>query len=113
MDGDRYTIVSADCHAGGDFSHYRSYLDTKWHADFDDWAADFVNPFSDLEDPSRVRNWDNDVRQAQLEADHQVAEVVFPNTVPPFFPSSQLVAKTLKQAFAAHCRSVVAVPRDD
>ena len=93
MDADRYTIISSDCHAGGDFGHYRDYLESKWNDDFDGWAASFENPFSDLRDPSRVRNWDNDVRQADLEADGQVAEVVFPNTVPPFFPSSQLVAR--------------------
>lgn len=89
----RYTIISADCHAGADLGDYRSYLDGRWHDEFDAWAADFENPFSDLRDPGKVRNWDNEIRQRELEGDGQVAEVVFPNTVPPFFPSSLLVAR--------------------
>ncbi len=92
-DGDRYTIVSADCHAGGDIDDYRPYLPSGLHADFDAWRQDYINPFTDLQDSKRVRNWDTAVRQRDLEADGQVAEVVFPNTVPPFFPSSLLVAR--------------------
>jgi predicted TIM-barrel fold metal-dependent hydrolase len=57
-----------------------------------------VNPFVDLLDETRVRNWDNDVRQRDLEADGQVAEVVYPNTVPPFFPRSLLVARPPENA---------------
>ncbi|MEM7142288.1 MAG: amidohydrolase family protein [Actinomycetota bacterium] len=93
MANDRYTIISADCHAGADIPHYKDYLEARYHDDFEDWAAAYVNPFTDLADPTRVRNWDNDYRQRELEADHQVAEVVFPNTVPPFFPTSQLVVR--------------------
>ena len=33
------------------------------------------------------------MRIAELEADGQVAEVIFPNTVPPFFPTGALVAR--------------------
>lgn len=93
MGQDRYTIISADCHAGADIRHYKDYLDSRFHDDFEAWAASFVSPFSDLLDPSRVRNWDNDVRQSELENDFQAAEVVFPNTVPPFFPTGQLVVR--------------------
>ena len=38
------------------------------------------------------RNWNSDRRLAELEADGIVAEVVFPNTIPPFFPSASLMA---------------------
>ena len=93
MERDRYTIISADCHAGADLLGYKDHLETRWHDDFEEWAAGFENPFSDLKDPNRVRNWDNEVRQRDLEADGQVGEVVFPNTVPPFFPSSSLVTR--------------------
>ena len=65
----RYTIISADCHAGADLGDYRSYLDGRWHDEFDAWAADFENPFSDLRDPGKVRNWDNEIRQRELEGD--------------------------------------------
>ena len=93
INADRYTIVSADCHAGGDIDDYRPYLPSRLHEDFDDWKQAYINPFTDLQDSKRVRNWDTGVRQRDLEADGQVAEVVFPNTVPPFFPSSLLVAR--------------------
>ncbi|MYC42407.1 MAG: amidohydrolase [Acidimicrobiaceae bacterium] len=90
---DRYTLVSADCHAGGDFSDYRRYLPTSLLEEFDEWTLLYNNPFTDLTDDSRVRNWDSAVRTRDLEADGQVAEVIFPNTIPPFFPSSLLVAR--------------------
>jgi predicted TIM-barrel fold metal-dependent hydrolase len=89
---DRYTLVSADCHAGADLHTYRDYLESSYHDDFDAWAADFSNPWEDLTDESKIRNWDNEVRQRQLEADGLAGEIVFPNTIPPFFPSGLLVS---------------------
>ena len=41
----------------------------------------------------RTRNWDNDQRISEQDGQGVVAEVVFPNTVPPFFPSSSLVSR--------------------
>jgi predicted TIM-barrel fold metal-dependent hydrolase len=93
MGQDRYTIISADCHAGADIPDYKNYLASKYHDDFEVWAAGYENPFTDLEDPTRVRNWDNNYRQRELEGDLQSAEVIFPNTVPPFFPTGQLVVR--------------------
>ena len=91
-----YTIISADCHAGGSHEMYREYLDPKYRADFDAWREKYKNPFRDLQDGGRVRNWDDDRRIGDLEADGIVAEVVFPNTVPPFFPSFVLFARPPK-----------------
>ena len=68
---DRYTLVSADCHAGADLFTYKDYLESTYHADFDAWAEDFDNPWEDLTDESKIRNWDNEVRQRQMEADGQ------------------------------------------
>ena len=90
--GERYTIISADCHAGGSHAQYREYLDPAYLEDFDAWRAKYKNPFKDLGDTRRFRNWDNEMRNSQQEADGIVAEVVFPNTVPPFFPSFVLFA---------------------
>jgi predicted TIM-barrel fold metal-dependent hydrolase len=89
---DRYIVISSDCHAGADLLDYRPYLEERFHDDFDRWAAAFVNPFGDLERPDANRNWDSARRTADMEADGVVAEVVYPNTVPPFFPSGNLVA---------------------
>ena len=90
---DHYTIISADCHAGGSHEMYREYLDPKYRDEFDAWRNKYKNPFRDLQDGGRVRNWDDDVRIADQETDGVVAEVVFPNTVPPFFPSFVLFAR--------------------
>ena len=89
---DRYTVVSADGHAGADLLDYRPYLAARWHDEFERWAAAYVNPFADLLAPTAYRNWDSDRRLAEHEADGIVGEVLFPNTVPPFFAQSNLTA---------------------
>ncbi len=88
-----YTIISADCHAGGSHEQYREYLESKYREDFDAWREKYKNPYRDLQDGGRVRNWDDDRRNSDCETDGIVAEVVFPNTIPPFFPSFVLFAK--------------------
>jgi predicted TIM-barrel fold metal-dependent hydrolase len=88
----RYTVISTDGHAGADLRRYRPYLEAEHLDDFDRWADAYVNPFGDLERPDANRNWDSDVRNAALEADGIVGEVLYPNTVPPFFPRSGLTA---------------------
>jgi predicted TIM-barrel fold metal-dependent hydrolase len=92
MTSERYTIISADCHAGGNHAQYREYLESKYHEQFDAWRGRYKNPFRDLQDDGRTRNWDDDRRNADLDAEGVAAEVVFPNTVPPFFPTGQVVA---------------------
>jgi predicted TIM-barrel fold metal-dependent hydrolase len=89
---DTYTIISADTHAGGDIQHYRPYLASRWLDEFDAWAASYVNPFADLLAPTAYRSWDSDRRAAEHDADGVAAEVLFPNTVPPFFEEGNLVA---------------------
>ena len=51
-----------------------------------------MNPFADLLAPIAYRSWDSDRRLAETEADGIAAEVLFPNTVPPFFDEGNLVA---------------------
>jgi predicted TIM-barrel fold metal-dependent hydrolase len=99
---EHYTIISADCHAGANHETYRSYLESKYHDDFDAWRGKYKNPFRDLQQGGRVRNWDNERRRSDLHADGQVAEVVFPNTVPPFFPSFVLLAPPPKSDELEH-----------
>ena len=72
---------------------YREYLEKKYLDDFDAWREKYKNPFRDLQDGGRIRNWDDEKRIGDEEADGIVAEVVFPNTVPPFFPSFILFAR--------------------
>ena len=92
----RYTVISADTHAGGSHAMYREYLEAKYLDDFDAWRGEYKNPFSDLGDQRRMRNWDDDLRNSQQDADGVAGEVIFPNTVPPFFPSFVLFARPPK-----------------
>ncbi|MGW5865656.1 amidohydrolase family protein [Streptomyces sp. NPDC055239] len=89
---ERYTVISADCHAGADLMDYKPYLESRFHDAFDAWAATYVNPYEDLLADTADRNWNSDRRLAELEKDGIVAEVVFPNTIPPFFPTASLMA---------------------
>jgi predicted TIM-barrel fold metal-dependent hydrolase len=82
---DRYVVISADTHAGADLRDYRPYLPARWHEEFDAWADSYVSPWDDLVEDTANRNWDSDLRLKDLEAEGVAAEVVFPNTIPPFF----------------------------
>jgi predicted TIM-barrel fold metal-dependent hydrolase len=88
----RYVVISADGHAGADLRGYRPYLEAEYLDEFDRWVEAYVNPFGDLERPDADRNWDSDVRNRALEADGVAAEVLYPNTVPPFFSRGGLTA---------------------
>jgi predicted TIM-barrel fold metal-dependent hydrolase len=88
-----YTIISADTHAGANHETYREYLDPAWRDEFDAWRGAYKNPWKDLRNTDlRVRNWDDDRRDADQFADGVVGEVLFPNTVPPFYPGFVLFA---------------------
>jgi predicted TIM-barrel fold metal-dependent hydrolase len=89
-DDERYLLISADCHGGGALTDYRPYLPTRFHAEFDDWAEHYVIPHEDLLGDAGARNWDSDRRLRDMETDGVVAEVIYPNTIPPFYPKSSL-----------------------
>jgi predicted TIM-barrel fold metal-dependent hydrolase len=90
---ERYTIISADCHGGAELYEYRPYLESRYHGAFDDWARDYAIPWEDLMGEDGPRNWDHERRLHDLEADGIVAEVIFPNTIPPFYPEPSLKAQ--------------------
>jgi len=92
LDTDPYTILSVDGHAGADLHGYKPYLASRWHDEFDAWAASYVNPYSDLLASTAYRNWDSEKRLEETESQGIVAEVLFPNTIPPFFAQSNLTA---------------------
>jgi predicted TIM-barrel fold metal-dependent hydrolase len=95
--GKHYVVISSDGHAGAPIREYKQYLEQRWHDDFDAWAAAFADPWADLEEDSDHKpgvasadstfSWDSAKRQAALESDGIVGEVLFPNTAPPFFPA--------------------------
>jgi predicted TIM-barrel fold metal-dependent hydrolase len=105
---DRYILISADGHAGANIPDYRAYLPKSLHAEFDAWAATFRDPWveydNDLADTDdanlkigvasslSVYNWDSEKRIAHQDEQGIAAEVLFPNTVPPFYPSGSITA---------------------
>jgi predicted TIM-barrel fold metal-dependent hydrolase len=92
----RLVLISADCHAGGNHEQYRSYLETEYLDQFDAWRSKYSNPFKDLTTGTRDRNWNDERRIADLESDGVVGEVIFPNTIPPFFPTGAVIARPPK-----------------
>jgi predicted TIM-barrel fold metal-dependent hydrolase len=102
----RLTIISADTHAGANHKTYREYLDPAFHEDFDAWRGKYKNPWKDLRDTDlRVRNWDDERRDADQLAEGVIGEVVFPNTVPPFYPGFVLFAGPPKPEDYTHRRA--------
>jgi predicted TIM-barrel fold metal-dependent hydrolase len=79
---DRYMIVTSDAHGGAALADYRPYLEARWRPDFDEWLSGVVMPWFDVNDTT---NWDSDLRIANMDADGVSAEIIFPNTLPPFF----------------------------
>jgi len=92
---DRYVVISADTHAGADLYDYKPYLPASLHDDFDAWAKSYISPFDDLIIATAKRNWDNDFRVGEMDADGVAAELLFPNTVPPFFPTTPNITISL------------------
>jgi predicted TIM-barrel fold metal-dependent hydrolase len=104
----RYVLISSDAHAGADLLDYRPYLSSELHDEFDAWASVFHDPWSDFDDDTtnsedvglRVGvssflspyNWDSDKRLEHMNGEGIAAEVVFPNTVPPFYPSGVITS---------------------
>ena len=101
---DRYVVISSDCHAGADLRDYKPYLEQRWHGEFDAWAKVYFDPWADIDADTDSEykagvssfmsplNWDSAKRLETLETDGIVAEVIFPNTTPPFFPNGLLAA---------------------
>jgi predicted TIM-barrel fold metal-dependent hydrolase len=87
---EHYVIISADCHGGAELLEYRDYLERRYHEAFDAWARQYAIPYEDLMGHEGGRNWDHARRLTDLESDGIVAEVVFPNTIPPFYPEPSL-----------------------
>jgi len=79
---DRYLIITSDAHGGAAMADYKAYLEPRWHDEFDAWLSGVVMPWVDVTDTS---NWDHDVRVRNMDADGVAGEIIFPNTLPPFF----------------------------
>lgn len=101
-DSRRYVVISADGHVGADLLDYKPYLESKWHEEFDAWAASFSDPWVALDSESDFTygvaslsseySWNSPKRQTIVEENGLAAEVLFPNTAPPFFPTGVITA---------------------
>jgi predicted TIM-barrel fold metal-dependent hydrolase len=97
-----YVILSSDCHAGADIADYKPYLERRWHDEFDAWMDSYADAWARIDPESEYKagvssfmsplNWDSAKRLETLESEGIVAEVLFPNTTPPFFPNGLLAA---------------------
>lgn len=67
--------ASAYTHAGGSHAQYREYLSKDYLED--SHACVDKNPFKDLKDDRRARNWDSEIRWAEQEADGVIVEAIF------------------------------------
>ena len=106
--GRNYVLISSDAHAGADLYDYRPYLAPAFRDEFDAWAPSFYDPWTELDadtegsDDENLRvgvssflspyNWDSDKRIEHMDQEGIAAEVIFPNTVPPFYPSGAITA---------------------
>lgn len=86
-----YTVITADSHAGASIDTYRDYLDAKHQKLFDEWRGSYRNPQKKHIGSKKHKNWDDAERMRDMESEGVVGEVIFPNTVPPFFKTSVLI----------------------
>jgi predicted TIM-barrel fold metal-dependent hydrolase len=86
-----YTVITADSHAGASIADYRGYLDAKHQALFDEWRGEYKNPQRKHIGSKKHKNWDASERISDMDKDGVAGEVIFPNTVPPFFRTSVLI----------------------
>ena len=100
-DLDRYLLITSDSHAGSSPEGYGPYLEQKWQTNYQDWLKEseqFAQTLRQVMGDRSIgvdgdpdidgdRNWDTARRTRETEADGVVAEVIFPNTSPPFAPT--------------------------
>ncbi|MEO8812015.1 MAG: amidohydrolase family protein [Caulobacteraceae bacterium] len=92
MTEDPYILITADTHAGGSHAQYREYLDPSLREAFDEWRGGYRNPAPEHFGSKKLRNWDLELRTRDQNSQGVVGEVVFPNTVPPFYRKSIVTA---------------------
>jgi predicted TIM-barrel fold metal-dependent hydrolase len=104
--GQHHQIVfSTDGHCGADLLDYKPYLEQRYRDAFDGWAHGFRDAWAEGTDQDRDANhrvgvasmtaplnWDARMRLQYLDSQGIAAEVLFPNTAPPFYPSGALTA---------------------
>jgi len=98
-------LFSTDGHCGAELRGYKPYLERRYHEAFDAWADGFHDAWAEDIDQDRNANhrvgiasmmaplnWDAQMRLEYLDRQGIAAEVLFPNTAPPFYLSGALTA---------------------
>ena len=98
-----YVLITADTHAGGSHAQYREYLDPEYREAFDEWRGGYKNPAQEHYGSKKKRNWDLEIRNGDQNSQGVVGEVVFPNTVPPFYKKSIVTTQPPKPAEYERC----------
>jgi predicted TIM-barrel fold metal-dependent hydrolase len=88
MDSSPYICITSDTHAGAAIDAYRDYLDPPQRDEFDAWRGGYKNPSKKHIGGKKTKNWDSAERLSDLQGDGVVGEVIFPNTVPPFYKTA-------------------------
>lgn len=103
MSSQPYLLITADTHAGGSHAQYREYLEPAWRERFDAWRGGYKNPAQEHYGTKKMKNWDLAIRSEDQNSQGVVGEVVFPNTVPPFFRKSIVTAQPPQPADYESC----------
>jgi predicted TIM-barrel fold metal-dependent hydrolase len=86
LSSEPYITITADTHAGAAIDAYRDYLDPGERPAFDEWRGSATSRSSKKHlGGKKTKNWDSAERRQDLLADGVAAEVIFPNTIPPFY----------------------------
>jgi predicted TIM-barrel fold metal-dependent hydrolase len=91
MDDSPYAVITSDAHAGASIATYREYLDADHQKRFDEWRGSYKNPQRKHIGSKKHKNWDDAERLGDMDQEGVAGEVIFPNTVPPFFRTSVLI----------------------
>ena len=83
-----YVVITADAHAGASIAAYREYLDPEYRDDFDVWRSGHKKSSSDHVSSKKEKNWNSETRLNDLLSDGVVGEVIYPNTIPPFYDAA-------------------------
>lgn len=105
MSAEPYLLITADTHAGGSHAQYREYLEPDMRAVFDEWRGGYRNPAQEHYGSKKMKNWDLGIRTADQNSQGVVGEVVFPNTVPPFFRKSIVTTQPPKPEDFRRCHA--------
>ena len=105
---DRYTVISADGHAGAEVHDVPRYLERAYHDEFDAWAAVVREPLRRPRGPTAYRNWDSDARRARARGRRRRRRGALPQHDPAVLPAG--VARCARRRDAGELRAALGRP---